>query len=68
MLVLLGDVRYNRENTMQQLCKDCVNYLVDENTMKTECDYGFFQNVDLYKSYLFLAEDFDCDEWETLKE
>jgi len=51
-----------------KLCKDCVNYLIDIETEKTWCDFGYFDDVEIYKSYLYIPEEFDCDEWELLKE
>ena len=64
MLVQVVVVSYN----IMKLCKDCVNYLIDIETEKTWCDFGYFDDVEIYKSYLYIPEEFDCDEWELLKE
>lgn len=50
-----------------RLCKDCVNFIEDENPNKVSCDWGFFDNVDKQKGYIFVPEQFDCEKWEDQK-
>lgn len=51
-----------------ELCKDCINYLYNEETKKTSCDFEHFYDIHISKSYIFIPEDFDCDDFEKLKE
>lgn len=45
-----------------KLCKDCVNFLVEDN--KATCDYEYWIDVNIYKAYIYVPDMFDCIEWE----
>ena len=48
----------------QELCKDCNNFIVEDG--KASCDWGFFENVNIYKAIIYVPELFDCEEWENV--
>ena len=50
----------------QRLCKDCINYLMFKDD-KTECDFDHFNNINIYRSYIYIPEQFDCDDYEVVK-
>lgn len=49
-----------------KLCKDCVNFIVEDD--KVSCDYEYFENDDVYKALIYVPEQFDCEQFEIIEE
>jgi len=50
----------------QLLCKNCVNFIVDEDgkEITVSCDLEYFLYVNLEKGIIFVPELFDCEQYE----
>jgi len=51
-----------------RLCKDCVNFIVDDENRKASCDFMFFNNDDIFKAIIYVPDLFDCDRWEVIED
>ena len=49
------------------LCSSCVNWLELQKDLIT-CDYDKFENVSKEKAELYVAQLFDCNEYEEIKD
>ena len=45
------------------ICKNCINFLVDDKEMCT-CDYEYFEDVSFWQAILYTPEMFGCLEFE----
>lgn len=48
-----------------RLCRDCVNFIEEENN-KITCDFLYFENEDVYKALIYIPEQFDCQDYEVV--
>lgn len=47
-----------------KLCKDCINFIFDGNSV--DCDIGYFLKEKIHKAYIYIPEMFDCEDYERM--
>lgn len=46
-----------------KLCKNCKRFIVDKENKKSICEMKHFDKIDFFKSYIYVPEMFDCEDW-----